>query len=379
MQAGKKMSDAEWQQYWKEYWDKARNLSKGRWGSILGSLAAQLSPALDAGGRRHVPCPVHGGTDGFRFFQNFEESGRAICNTCGHFHDGFAVLQWANGWSSREAVEEVMKHLTGDKSAPRPSAVLRLPPKVESKPKADNDDLRRSLNRVWQRSYPMKAQHAEPGRLYLAKRGLTRPAPPSLRFHPSLAYHDGDKVIGYMPALVAVVQGIDGCPVTIHRTFLDADGNKASVDSPKKLMAYPDDIKIIGGAIRLAEAGKVLGVGEGIETCLAATEGTGIPVWSTVNATMLERFEPPDGVEMIIVFADKDRPTKQHPRGHGQEAAKRLVARMWERGIKATAITPSGEIPDGEKSLDWLDVLKRDGVRGFPALTSVRMAMLRAA
>ena len=105
MQAGKKMSDAEWQQYWKEYWDKARNLSNGRWGSILGSLAAQLSPALDAGGRRHVPCPVHGGTDGFRFFQNFEESGRAICNTCGHFHDGFAVLQWANGWSSREVLE----------------------------------------------------------------------------------------------------------------------------------------------------------------------------------------------------------------------------------------------------------------------------------
>jgi hypothetical protein len=71
-------------------------------------------------------------------------------------------------------------------------------------------------------------------------------------------------------------------------------------------------------------------------------------------------------VDQILVFADKDRPTHQHPEGHGQEAAKRLVRRLWEMGIKASAIVPTGEIPSDQKSLDWLDVLNRKA--GFPIM-----------
>ena len=79
---------------------------------------------------------------------------------------------------------------------------------------------------------------------------------------------------------------------------------------------------------------------------------------------------------MVIVFSDKDRPSKEHPRGHGQEASIRLVERMWAMGKKAMAITPKGEIPEGEKSLDWLDILNRDGVAGFPSYEAVQRAML---
>jgi methylmalonyl-CoA mutase cobalamin-binding subunit len=84
-------------------------------------------------------------------------------------------------------------------------------------------------------------------------------------------------------------------------------------------------------------------------------------------------------VRQILVFADKDRPTVQHPRGHGQEAAKQLVQRLWEMGIQASAIVPAGEIPAGQKSLDWLDILNRDGKAGFPTLQSVELAMRRVA
>jgi hypothetical protein len=377
METGRQRTEAEWQQYWKQYWEKAQEMAHGRWDSILGSLAPSLGPAIDANGKRHVPCPVHGGKDGFRFFKGFQENGRAICNTCGHFRDGFAVLSWINGWTLRQSADEVMRLLTGS-SSPK-MEVRRVHVEPSSKIVRDEDAIRKSLNKVWESSVPISAREAEPARLYLAKRGISMRPPPALRFHPSLAYHDGEKITGYHPAIVSVVQSADGSPGSIHRIYLDQNGLKAKVDSPKKLMAYPESVKLIGGAIRLASPGYILGVAEGVETALAAMEGTAVPVWATVNAMMLERFEPPEGVGWIIVFSDKDRPTKQHPKGHGQESAKKLVARMWERGIKAAAITPAGEIPAGEKSIDWLDVLKAEGSKGFPALTSVRQAMLKAA
>ena len=144
-------------------------------------------------------------------------------------------------------------------------------------------------------------------------------------------------------------------------------------------MRYPSQRKLAGGVIRLVEAGAVLAVAEGLETALAVMEGTKMPVWCAVNAYLLENFYPPPGVRQILVFADKDRPSAQHPRGHGQEAARRLVQRLWERGIKASAIVPAGEIPAGQKSLDWLDILNRDGKAGFPSLQSVEHAMRRVA
>jgi len=88
METGRQRTEEEWRRYWDEYWDRARGLARGRWDSILGSLAPALLPAIDADGRRHVPCPVHGGKDGFRFFKGMAETGRAICNTCGHFMMG---------------------------------------------------------------------------------------------------------------------------------------------------------------------------------------------------------------------------------------------------------------------------------------------------
>jgi putative DNA primase/helicase len=123
----------------------------------------------------------------------------------------------------------------------------------------------------------------------------------------------------------------------------------------------------------------VLAVAEGLETAFAVMEGMKMPVWCAVNAHLLENFYPPPGVSQILVFADKDRPSAQHPRGHGQESAKRLVQRLWERGIKASAIVPAGEIPAGQRSLDWLDILNRDGKAGFPSLQSVEHAMRRVA
>ncbi|MGB5675668.1 MAG: primase-helicase zinc-binding domain-containing protein, partial [Gemmatimonadota bacterium] len=64
-----------------------------RWIEILGAVAPALEPALSHPGR-HVPCPVHGGKDGFRLFRDVDRTGGGVCNTCGSFHDGFALLMW---------------------------------------------------------------------------------------------------------------------------------------------------------------------------------------------------------------------------------------------------------------------------------------------
>lgn len=45
----------------------------------------------------------------------------------------------------------------------------------------------------------------------------------------------------------------DGRPITLHRTYLDEFGNKLDVEALKKMMAYPEDRNILGGAIRLAK------------------------------------------------------------------------------------------------------------------------------
>ena len=57
------------------------HLSRGRWLDIFRAFAPALDDACLRVGR-HVPCPVHGGKDGFRLFEDAAETGGGICNTC---------------------------------------------------------------------------------------------------------------------------------------------------------------------------------------------------------------------------------------------------------------------------------------------------------
>ena len=80
--------------------------AEGRWDAIFSALAPQLAPAQERVGR-HVPCPVHGGTDGFRLFKHYAAKGDGICNTCGAKTDGFDMLCWVNGWTFAQALTAV--------------------------------------------------------------------------------------------------------------------------------------------------------------------------------------------------------------------------------------------------------------------------------
>jgi putative DNA primase/helicase len=79
--------------------------AEGQWNYILRELEGSLHPALANKGR-HVPCPIHGGKDGFRFFSDMEKKGHCICNTCGPF-DGFKILMKLQGKEFPEVVCDI--------------------------------------------------------------------------------------------------------------------------------------------------------------------------------------------------------------------------------------------------------------------------------
>jgi hypothetical protein len=194
---------------------------------------------------------------------------------------------------------------------PRP--LLRVPrrPPVERKP--DQDDARRSeiALAIWQSAKP--AQET-PVKTYLASRGIDLPPPDALRFQ-RLKHPLG----GIWPAMVALVtSGADGRPLAMHRTFLARDGgSKAPVD-PQKMMFGP----CRGGAVRLADPGDVLMVGEGIETSIAAMQATGNPAWAALSTAGLRALGLPEDVRDVIVLADGDA---------AGEAAARDCAWRWKR------------------------------------------------
>ncbi len=87
-----------------------RKAAENRWGEIYSSLAPALREAMDRPGK-HVACPVHGGTNGFRLYPNYKYNGAGVCNSCGNFRDGFALLQWLNGTSFGQTVAAVGRFL----------------------------------------------------------------------------------------------------------------------------------------------------------------------------------------------------------------------------------------------------------------------------
>jgi putative DNA primase/helicase len=203
---------------------------------------------------------------------------------------------------------------------------------VEHEPNRDDAGRTQAALAIWQSARPAQPTPIE---TYLASRGIHLPPPDALRFHPGLKHRSG----GFWPAMVALVtNGANRTPIAIHRTYLARDGGgKAPVD-PQKMMFGP----CRGGAVRLAEPGEVLMVGEGIETCLAAMQATGHPVWAALSTSGLRSLELPKDMHDVIVLADGDE---------AGEAAARDCALGWRREGRRVRIARP---PQG---LDFNDML----------------------
>jgi phage/plasmid primase-like uncharacterized protein len=327
--------------------------AEGKWSYIFADLAGELSEAMDKAGH-HVACPVHGGADGFRLFKDYHLTGGGYCNTCGPQANGFALLAWLKGYAFKDAVREVAQWIRGDNAMPTP---VKRAPIAAPKPE-DFSKAREYISKVWAASKPIKGTAGE---LYLDKRGIfPENIPSSLRFHPGLKYlHGKEKVdMGTFPCLLAPIKDKNGLILSVHRIFLTPEGDKAPVPDPKKMM--PKCGYLGGAAIRLYAPGEVLGVSEGIETGLAARAISRMPVWPCVSAKLMELVDIPDCVRHLVIWADLD------VSGTGLKSATVLAERARALGKTAEICLPSGPIPEGEKGIDWLDVLLTQGIEGFP-------------
>lgn len=298
-----------------------RERTRGRWFGILTALGVHPDYLRN----KHGPCPACGGRDRFRW-DDKNGDGTFFCNGCGA-GSGVDLVMRVRGLPFRDAAP-LIESMIGQ--APAQDA---KPPPVRSQ-----TQHRATLDGLWKFARPTRRNDTVDR--WFHNRGLDIGIYPSaLRCHPSVRYPGAPA--SFHPAMVAMVQDPAGRPVTIHKTYLTPDGQKAPVDEPRRF--EPGKIPA-GSAVRLVpSAGPLLGVAEGIETACAAMRVFGIPTWACLNAVLLEKFEPPPCIAELVIFADNDSNWR------GQEAAETLAVRL---DIKTKI-----QIPD-QVDTDWNDVLR---------------------
>lgn len=301
--------------------------------------------------------------------------------------------QEAQARQAQAAVEE-MDAVTASEEAPvSPINVVsmhkhkpwlkELRAELEERAKRDAEysaKLREQIQARWDSCLPLHDVNTAPARMYLTARCLSMRGISSeaLRYAPSLPYHDeeGNKV-GDFPALVAAIRDVDGEIVTLHRIYLSDSGSKARLpgnSATKKMMPVPQGLEVTGCAVQLSgpAVGGVIGIAEGIETALSVQRATGMPTWAAVSAVLLERFEVPEGVHTVVIWADKDVSKT------GECSAEVLRARLEAEGIRAHVLLPRMPIPGAAKSVDWNDVLVQHGISGFPEPRYLRTLSTKA-
>lgn len=432
-----------------------REAARGHWDAIFSALAPMLKAAMQQPGK-HVPCPIHGGKDGFRLFPDYAMAGSCVCNTCGTFRDGFETLEWLHGWGFAQTLakvawvlglqprqgDEVVARETlnrsyrghilymGTPSVRQPRAfegflveiddeishcvrrlgtrslkqvlaeanvkqherveivlvarerlrrpsgltrtryvwcVKRLMSKAQeqlfSAEKAHfNTELARAIRTRWLEATPFDASdpRQKPLFQYLQRRGLSEVDEgilKDLRFEERFFDCESRQ---WHPAMLAAVRDVSGQLVTLHRTLLTADGRKADVSVPKRLMRMPDDRTINGCAIRFGEPHEVLALAEGIETALSVVVATGLPCWACICAHGMEVVEIPKQVKRVLIFEDKDLS------GTGERAAQALYLRLKTEGVQVRVASVPSEVPVGLKGIDWNDALLELGSSAFP-------------
>lgn len=292
------------------YHVRTAEAAKGKWRGILLELGVPEAALHNRAG----PCPMCGGKDRFRF-DNKEGQGTYFCNACGAGSGMELAVKFTGG-----EFREVAARIDGILGNIKPDAI---------RPAMTDADARRAVLELAAMCRPIVK--GDPVDLYLTGRGLGEIAyPDALRF--ADAVRDGEG--GIRPAMVASVRDAAGKAVTLHRTFLRGDGTgKADMAAPRKLMpgGVPE-----GAAVRLSDYHGTgpLGIAEGIETALAASALYSLPVWSAINATILAKWQPPEGCDEVAIFADND------PKFGGQAAAYQLAHRLACKGLAVTVQVP---------------------------------------
>lgn len=305
------------------------DLARGRWKGILEKFG--INPKVLDG--RHHPCPVTGeGDDRFRF-SNKNGKGTFFCGCNDGRSDGFNLLKCKTGQEFKELAPQVEEMIGGieeeaETDKKTPERALR--------------DLRAVESSIDKGKYPTEMLK------YLGSRGFNvNEVPLTLRYAKANYGLAAINITKKMDAMVAKFVDHQGKPVTLHLTYLE-DGKKADMSRSRIIMtpAAP----MAGGSVRLLpmQEDGILGIAEGIETALSAGVLFDMPVWSCLNAAMLEAFIPPDGCKDLTIFADND--ANYTGQAAAYKAAHRISMRRPEIKVRVTFPPKNGE--------DFNDILR---------------------
>lgn len=309
---------------------KLKQRLKGRWRDVL--IAAGIDEEFLTG--KHTPCPVCGGKDRFRF-DDKEGEGTWFCNQCQpQAGDGFSLLQKKFGYNFGEILEEVEEILWNLSNTPTKSMPYKKLP-----------DPKIALNSVWRSAKDLTKPN--PVTRYLKARKIIL-QPDNVRF--SLKCYEPDSRKDFI-ATIAKVENKDGIPICIHRTYLETTlPRKAAIAEPKKFM--PGTEPLAGSAIRLFQPGvgeypnDILGIAEGIETAISATQLFKVATWAVGNTALMEKWLPPEEYKQILIFGDNDSNFA------GQKAAMILASRLCKLGKIVIVKFPE------KVDTDWNDFLQ---------------------
>ncbi|MBD1577844.1 hypothetical protein HC723_15710 [Vibrio sp. S11_S32] len=368
-----------------------KELAHGNWTRVLSYIEPKIEGAASGftGIKRPaIKCPYHNAKSNtsFRFLKSGDETGACGCFTCGVWKDGFDFLMNACHMTFPEAIKQVADAVgyTDHEEVTEEERQATLKRIAEAKRKREeNEKIQQALNikardrmllslsKMWLEAVALDHDLAKPARSYFKNRGLGNVG--TLRgeivFHPALEYRIFDKeagtfhLAGKYPCILSQIRNATGVPVRIHRTYITEEGQKLmlSDESPKKMTPAIPLVPITGGSIQLSPAGtKVIGIGEGLETTLAAMKVTKMPMQCCINAQLLSSWLPAKGTEVVFVWVDKDRSKT------GILRAKELEERLKTYGVKVILCEPPLPIPENESGIDWADVLNSIGSDGFP-------------
>lgn len=408
---------------WDDYFAKFEEKCKGRYEEIFDRCGGSLMiESLNYGGNSPKPvgCPNHHGKTNSNYVAKvkfkgvsrpFNDYAIGCCNTCGT-KSGIFHLRWIRGdskmketlnairigmgWSWGYILDEPL--LDKEMTAKEREAFLQKEntrkelaeqQRRQREQEAKKKDLQRAnfiqaKNReLFDTCLPLNHPNSLPAVKYFLSRGIDVLTMPELtrhiRFSPGYeVFASGVKYDGlYMSIVSKIINGV-GELLYWHRIIIDEHGNKMKPHTVANNEKVFGPSKIKGSAIPGLDNSNrgikpfkpflVQGVSEGLEVALSVRYMTGLPVDSATDAVSMENWLPQDGVKVVLIFEDYDRPNDQHPNdgGRGAAAGENLCEKLLGKGILPIRLSPPFEIPQNSKSVDWNDVIANFGSHELP-------------
>jgi DNA primase len=284
---------------------------------IVGVVGAAVELKRDFG-----LCPFH--AERSPSFHVDRRRNRFKCFGCGASGDTIEFVRLIQHIGFAEAV----RSLAGGAAVSSPHAGQRW-----VSPARDNDDEKRTAlaRALWESAdAPRLAQ------FYLNSRGYVGKLPDAVRGHRAVWCRESQRK---RAAVIAAVTDSAGQITAVQRIWIETqllwDGADQHLKGARSLDLKSGKMTLgpmRDGAVRLAPAGQVLGLAEGVETALACRKLFRIPAWATLGTARLGSVTLPDVVRQVVIFGDGGEP--------GRAAGEKAAAEYSRRGYTAVSEYP---------------------------------------